>query len=278
MEKRQDEAKTLFREALDHAPGFIPALNRLVKILVFEGKADEAVKICKREIARSKPSPGLYLILGNVYYFKKDRDGAIKSLEKALELNPVNGTIINAIARTEKNIGSIDTAIKRYEKRRKQDPGNVGYLLLLATLCEEKGDHAMSAKYYMDALDINPNLPVAANNLAFYYAEYEPTKKNLKKARELMEPLFSKYKGNPNFMDTMAWIDYRMGEYRTAWDRLASIEKLKKRSPVINYHLAMIYYRLGKIDRAKKYLHMAMDSGTDFPGKGNAARMLKEWN
>jgi predicted Zn-dependent protease len=93
-----------------------------------------------------------------------------------------------------------------------------------------------------------------------------------------MEPVLRKYKDNPNFLDTMAWLDYRMGDYRSAKERLASLKDKKGLLPVINYHLGMICYRLGEENQARKYLDMAINAERDFPGKDVALMVLEGLN
>jgi predicted Zn-dependent protease len=120
-----------------------------------------------------------------------------------------------------------------------------------------------------------PHLSVAANNLAFYYAEYDPSEENLAKAERLILPLMQKHKDAPNMIDTAAWVYFRQGKYEKARDLLTAAEGTAKESPVISFHLGMIYHRLGKDDEAREYLQNALESEEAFAGRKEAEATLK---
>jgi predicted Zn-dependent protease len=117
---------------------------------------------------------------------------------------------------------------------------------------------------------------IAANNLAFYYAEYDPTMENLKKAESLILPLLSKFKDHPHFADTAAWLYYRQGNFAKARDILVHVEDKIGNQPVIQYHFGMIYLQLEQEAEARRHLELALGSGQDFPGREEAERTLRE--
>ena len=74
-------------------------------------------------------------------------------------------------------------------------------------------------------------MDVAANNLAFFLAEYDPTPQNLARAQKLIDPLLDRHKGVPQVVDTGAWVYYRLGKFDKARELLAAIEKVVARPP-----------------------------------------------
>jgi tetratricopeptide (TPR) repeat protein len=88
----------------------------------------------------------------------------------------------------------IDEVIAQYQKILDKYPEAVGISMLIAEVYEKTGKFGKARKIYKEILNKNPNVHVAANNLAFNYADYEPTKKNLEKAEKLIGPLLIKYK------------------------------------------------------------------------------------
>ena len=123
---------------------------------------------------------------------------------------------------------------------------------------EYKEDHEGAKSIYEEVLAKKPDYSAAANNLAFYYAEHKPTEKNLDKAEKLIEPFLSKYKNSVNLLDTAAWIYYRKGNFKKAFDLLFGLGDKIKDAPVINYHLGMICFKSGEMKKAKKYLQVSL--------------------
>ena len=147
--------------------------------------------------------------------------------------------------------------------------------LMIAILLEQKGELQEAETIYEDILSLNPGNIIAANNLAFYLAEHESTPENLEKAEALVEPFIEKYRANPALMDTVAWIQYRKGEFAKARDLLAASYGEGTDNPAINYHLGMIFLRLDEPEKGRKYLQLAMESGERFPGYRDAESALR---
>ncbi|HRR41918.1 MAG TPA: tetratricopeptide repeat protein, partial [Syntrophales bacterium] len=206
---------------------------------------------------------------------KRDYAGARKSLETALTMDPDSLEAMLAMAQLEQSEGSLDNALARYEKLMAKNPDNAGIALLTASLLERKGDPVKAKAIYEDVLKKNPNAAPAANNLAFYYAEYEPTKDNIAKAEKLIAPLLEKHANVPHVVDTAAWVYYRKGEYEKARGLLLSVYESASRFPAIQYHLGMTYLRLGDNEKARTHLQLALKGREQYPGRTEAEKELK---
>ena len=215
-------------------------------------------------------------MLGRLYGTKKEMDKARESFNKALELNPDSQEALFNMARLEQALGSIDKALEKYSQIREKNPGNLRIAMLIGTLLDMKGDHSGAKEVYEEVLSRNPNISVAANNLAYYYAEHDPTEKNLARATELITPLLRKYKDQVSVADTAAWVYYKKGELERARDVLLGVGDKLKDVPVSAYHLGMIYAKLEKKEEARKYLEMAVGSTLEFPEKEKAEKALSE--
>lgn len=146
----------------------------------------------------------------------KENAKARRVLSNALEKKPDSLTYRVRLADLDRREGKRDQAIEAYEKIREQSPENPKILLALASLYEEKGALDKTRKIYEDMQSRNPGDAVAANNLAFFYAEYAPGPENLEKAERILAPFFEKNREAPAIADTMAWIHFRKGDYDKA--------------------------------------------------------------
>jgi len=198
-------------------------------------------------------------------------------LSQAAEKRPTVLTYRVRLADLDRMEGKRDKAVEAYEAILKGNPGNQTVSLALATLYEEKGDLEKAGKLFEDMMSRNPEDGVAANNLAFFYAEHAPAPENLEKAEKLLTPFFEKNRKAPAIADTMAWIQFRKGDYEKARVLLEeSAGASGEFPPAIAYHLGMTLARLGNKEKAVEYLAKAVNSGADFPGKGEAEKTLKE--
>jgi len=254
----------------------VPALSQLADMLLKEKKLDKALDRCRQQIAKSPKNSHYYVLIGRLHAFGKDIDAARKNFEKALDLDPDSSDALFSLARLEQSLGSIDEALSRYQKIREKTPNNLSIAMLIAALLEQKSEYSKAKAIYKEVLAKRPDASAAANNLAFYYAEHDPTKENLGKAEKLISPLLDKFKDDPNVIDTAAWIYYRRGDFKKARGLLLSIEEKARNVPVLNHHLGMISFRLGKKAEARQYLHLATESKQPFPGRDEAETLLRE--
>ena len=117
---------------------------------------------------------------------------------------------------------------------------------------------------------------MAANNLAFCLAEYNPTPEDLARAQELIKPLLeaqreSRGRGHGR-LDLFPIGPIRAGPRRSSLRWKAAIES----TPVISYHAGMVQLKLGERAKAKEYLEKATRSQESFPGRAEAVKVLKE--
>jgi len=276
LEKKGAEAESLFAKALEANVDYTPALIQSLDPLLREKKLDEAISRVQQQIEKSPKNSGYYILLGKLYTIKKDYSNARKSYEKAFEINPNSQQALFSLAQLEQSQGSLDKALENYEKMRALNPNNPRVALLSAMTLEQKGEYKKAKGIYEEVLAKDPGVPMAANNLAFYYAEYEPTKETLAKAEKLVAPLLEKFKNVPSLVDTGAWVYYRKGEYKKAKDLLLGIDEKARNIPVINYHMGMIYLGLGEKDKAKSHLQLALKDRENFPGRQEAEKEMKK--
>lgn len=274
LEKKNDrEAFSFFEEALKKDPDFVPALDKLINHMAREKNLDAAIARCRRQIAKRPKNSDYYVLLGKLYAQKGDDAMAGKNFQNALEINSECIEAFFYLARLEQATGSIDQTIENYEKLRRQHPENLYFALIVATLFDRKGEYTKAKDIYREVLDKNPNISMAANNLAFYYAEHEPTVKNLAEAERLIKPLLKKFDKSPYIMDTAAWIYYQQGNYEKAGGLLPFLEEKAARIPDMSYRLGMIYLKLGEKMKAREHLWSALNSRQFFYGKEDAIKV-----
>jgi tetratricopeptide (TPR) repeat protein len=95
-----------------------------------------------------------------------------------------------------------------------------------------------------------------ANSVGYTYADLS---KNLVEAKKLISYVLKK-KNSPEFMDSMAWVLFRMGKYKDAAEYIEKTIGFEGKYPdaVIADHAGDIYYALGNKERAGYYWRLAL--------------------
>ena len=162
-----------------------------------------------------------YVHIGQIYEMKGQPDLAVTSYQKALELRPDSPLVNNFI-------------------------GNA-YVA--------KGDLKSAGKYFQAALNQNSHDPVAANNLAWVYAAEG---ENLDMALSLATQAKQIAPDLEGVNDTLAWIQYRKGNYRVAVSLAEDAVSKQPQRAQYRYHLGMALKGAGERDRAKTELQKAL--------------------
>jgi tetratricopeptide (TPR) repeat protein len=76
-------------------------------------------------------------------------------------------------------------------------------------------------------------------------------------------------------MDTLGWIYYLKGQYPSAISELQKAAALDPQNPVVQYHLAMAYYKNNQAKEARDFLNKALKIDKDFEGSDEAKRILE---
>ena len=113
-------------------------------------------------------------------------------------------------------------------------------------------------EYYEEALKLNPDEVLVLNNYAYFLAEGE---RDLKKALKMAGKVMQTEGDNPTYMDTYAWVLYKLGKYRESYKIMLRIfEQHEERDPEILEHMGYILKALGKCNEAKEYWRMSIEA------------------
>jgi tetratricopeptide (TPR) repeat protein len=176
----------------------------------------------------------------------------------------------NAYAAQQK----FDTAIEQYEKASAKNSNAIPPLIMIGMLYDRKNQPKKANEYYRKVLDINKNMTVAANNLAYNYVRDGG---NLDVAFGIAQKAREVNPNDPGLADTLGWIYYKKGAYPTAIALLKeSSEKFKGNNPEVLYHLGLAYVKSGEKTLAAETLTKALASDQAFFGRDEARKTLEE--
>ncbi|MGE5180481.1 MAG: tetratricopeptide repeat protein [Acidobacteriota bacterium] len=173
------QAADHYRQALEGAPDFIPAIRGARRAAVARGNIDAALALYDSE-DRLTASPGRKAILS----YEKGRlvEDALGDISrarelyaKALELDPTNASVIKALEQCDRQNGKPEALVETFELAINAIPGDDRHRAALvverARLIEKRGDDAgpAAAEVYETALKLDPKALGANDALARIY-------------------------------------------------------------------------------------------------------------
>ena len=126
---------------------------------------------------------------------------------------------------------------------------------------------------YKKALQIQPEQPIAANNLAYLMVEGG---QNADLALSYAQTARRALPNSPSTADTLAWVYYSKGTYASARDLLEEAEKGAPDDPAIQYHLGMTYNKLSDSAKAMTHLKKAATLAPDSESGKDAQKALQQ--
>lgn len=135
-------------------------------------------------------------------------------------------------------------------------------LITLGDVSFELKNFARSDSAYEAALEIDPNNATVLNNYAYYLSERN---ENLEKAERMSKKSNLLVDDNSAFLDTYAWIMYRMKNYKEAlkWiEEALALPDAQGRAELLE-HYGDILFQLGYEDKAMEKWQKALDAGGD---------------
>jgi Flp pilus assembly protein TadD len=189
-----------------------------------------------------------------------------------MQLNSNDGEAAMLYSQIEVQRGQTADAISLWEKWLAAHPNDAGVLAILGTLEESRGDMAKAEAYYRKALEIQPQQPVAANNLAYRMLV---NGENVDVALTLAQTARQAMPNSPDTADTLAWAYYYKGAYGFARDLLENALKTEPNNASMQYHLGMVYGKLGDKSTAAIHLKKAVSLAPDSPTGKDARAALQ---
>jgi len=143
--------------------------------------------------------------------------------------------------------------------------------VMIATILTIQGQKEEGLEGFEKVLTLDPQNAVAANNVAWHYAE---TGGNLDVALGLAQTAKSKLPNRAEVSDTLGYIYYKKGLTGSA---VTSLEEATRQAPNnagMRYRLALAYLQNGDRDRARSSFAQALQINPAFSQAEDAKRQL----
>ena len=241
-QKKYEEARPLFEQALKLAPAYLLAAEQLVDLDLIKKDFPAAQTRVDGLLRLTTNAPGALMLQAKVAIAKRDWPSAESALTQVIKAQPAAAAPYSLLAQVYLASRDPKKAIAQLSSAVDQNPRNTGALLLMGTIHESLKEYDKAKSAYENALKVNPELWAAMNNLAYLLSEkldqVDQALPLASKARELAPQ-------DGSVADTLGWILYRRGEYSRALPLVGEGAEKMPAQPEVQYHLAMAHYALG---------------------------------
>ncbi|MCL2183231.1 MAG: tetratricopeptide repeat protein [Chitinispirillia bacterium] len=266
-------AVKLFNEALALDPLNEEALRTLAHIHVLRDEYREAAVYYRRLIAQGELGVPYRRGLALILFYMKEYAEAEKLLNEMIderdnslpgpqELYMYRAMLYSATGKHKKAVDDLRSAVKI-------DSTDHSVWLELGNNLEKLKRRDEAAWAFKKVLQIRPSEHVAANNLGYMWTEMGI---KLDSAKTLIEFALEKDPKNGAYLDSYAWVFYKMGDYEKALHYMNEAEKHDgmKDEAVTYEHLGDIHFKLNDYAAAEKAYNRAIELKTE-----DAARIKK---
>ena len=271
MKRNLPAARAAFMRALELDSNSIPALGGLVAIDLADKKPADARARLAARLASDGENPAVLDLAGRAYMSMGDATKAEQTWRKLVEVQPGNMAAYAALGQLFFSQGRLEDARREFERSAEREPAAVGVHTLIGVILQLQNRLPEAQKKYESIIEINPNAAVAANNLAWIYAEKNV---NLDTALQLAQTARSQMPDSPEVDDTLGWVYFKKGLTTLA---IASFQQSAAKDPTnagYPYHLGLAYLKNGDKAKARESLEKALKMKGDFKEAAEAQKIL----
>jgi tetratricopeptide (TPR) repeat protein len=275
------EARTHLERAAKLLPSNPDVLASLASIDLRQGRGEESLARVRAASQAAPKDAALARMQGDVELALGKAGEAEASYRRAIDADPNQLESYGKLAAIYNRVGRGSEVIRTYEAALEKNPKSGELHLVLGTLKEAQGGRGIDDAiiHYEKAIELNPDLAAAKNNLAFWLAEKE---KDLDRALDLAQEakavLAKNPRTNPPAADTLGWVFYKKNLPDAAVNYLReavggfdpAYPQDRQTRPLVRHHLALALAAVGDREEAKAEWTLALSEYAELPKPGGA--------
>jgi tetratricopeptide (TPR) repeat protein len=284
-EARADRAFAEARVHLDKALALLPThpevIASLASIDLRQGRGEESLARVRAASQAAPKDAGLARMQGDLELALGKAEAAEVSYRRAIEIDPNQLESTGKLAALYARTGRTGEVVRAYEAALVKNPKSGELHLLLGSLKEAQGAKGIDEAivHYEKAIELNPELAAAKNNLAFWLAERgTDLDRALDLAQEAKAVLAKNPRTNPAAADTLGWVFYkkRLPDAAVNYLREAvggfdpAYPQDRQTRPQVRHHLALALAALGEKQEAAQEWKLALSEYSELPKPSGA--------
>lgn len=232
--------------------------------LILSGEVEEALRLCKQLIDYKKPNIEEFTRVIEIENHLNRPDSVRHYTDVALALFPHNTDLLHLRGALALQRKEFDDAIVLYNEALKHADNDTLRSSLWGAIGDvehQRNEMKRCFKAYDKALRYHADNAMVLNNYAYFLSE---DGKSLERALTMISRALALSQNNSTYLDTMAWVLYKLGRYDEAKKYMQQALSLdRQRSAELALHYGDILHALGEEFMAKTYWRKALERGAD---------------
>lgn len=244
-----------FKLHLKDEPPQMDYYMAVIDIEDYMNRPDSVDRYVQQAVQLFPDDPVLFIRKANRQYVKGDLHGSVATFHEALEIAPTDslkGKIWGYIGDT------YHAMCERIDAGKEAD--TTGFKLRIS----RKKATQRRNEAYDKSLALYADNPMTLNNYAYFMSEETDDMELLEKAMKMSARAIYLEKGNSTYLDTFAWILYKLGRKEQARTHMRQALSLdRSESPELPLHYGDILFALNERFMAETYWKKALEKGAD---------------
>jgi predicted Zn-dependent protease len=233
------------------------AVNIALEALKKQNKPEDAVTLLERLAQKFDSDPFV-----NARYIEwLVRAGHKGKAAQHAALQTKAGTR-NTIAASEAYVqaGAVADAVALMKAASAAKPEEIDLQFQLGSVQERAGNQKAAEEVFLALLEKNPEHAPSLNYLGYMWAE---SGTNLERAHEMLVRAVGHEPNNGAYVDSLGWVYFRLGNLEQAEKYLTDATKLLPRDPTVHEHLGDVLAKRGDMQRALNSYRTALSLDPD---------------
>jgi tetratricopeptide (TPR) repeat protein len=266
-------ARAAFNRALELDASSADALAGLVALDLGGRNARSAIDRVGARLTASPDDAAGWFLAAKAYAIAGDSVLSEKALRRTIELDPGRVQAFAMLGDLRAMSGKLDDALHQFQLWAEREPKSVAAHTMVGLTLERLNRTQEARQVYEKVLAMDRHAAIAANNLAWLYAEGGG---NIDQAAELAQMAKSQAPDQPAFNDTLGWIYYKKDLVEQSVPLFQQSLEKDPDNALTHYHLGMAYAKMGEDSKAIVELKKALALDPKLSTAEEARRTLKE--
>ena len=255
LRNQMEQARAAFDKALSLEPRNLEAIAGHLSLDLRSGNVGAAKARLTRVLESGTPSPELLLLAARSLYAANELNDAETLLRRAIQAEPLHLAAYSLLGQLYVRQGKLDQARAEFDRLATKQSQPTGALTMAGMILQIQGNTAGARERFERAVSGDSNAAIAANNLAWIYAE---SGENLNRAITLAQSALERLPELPEALDTLGWAYYKSDAPAMAVSPLQRCARIAPPIAMCHYHLGLVYSKLGDDAGARRALETAL--------------------
>jgi tetratricopeptide (TPR) repeat protein len=255
QEKDYKKSEQIYGELFKSNPKDARGLAGQTESLAAQNRLGDAIRETQAAIDKDPQRQDLKLVLAKFYVRGERYNEAIGLYQTLLTQDPRSRDLLWQLGETQRRKGDINAAIETFRRCSQSAPSDTTCLTQLGMIYEGTGKQELAKPIWEQILKIQPDHPLALNNLAFAKAQDGV---DLDQALTMSQKARQQMPNSPAVSDTLGWIYVKKNLSDDAVRIFKDLTVQNPTSPTFHYHYGVALLQKGDKPSARKELLTAL--------------------